>query len=162
LAHPAAQVSAGNPTLDVSPQHRGLFEWIVRGGETEGLPRLVEGFTRAQAASTPAETAALGREYRLPREALQPEHLASPEVRGALLEDMPMTAMIRNLATMTRVGVVAPRSDGTATVVAQLGDAERLRAARVHPVALLAALRTYQSGRGVRGRNEWNPVREVV
>jgi 60 kDa SS-A/Ro ribonucleoprotein len=72
---------------------------------------------------------------------------------------MPMTAMVRNLATMTRVGVVAPGSDGTATVVAQLGDAERLRAARVHPVALLAALRTYQSGRG---QNEWNPVREVV
>jgi 60 kDa SS-A/Ro ribonucleoprotein len=162
LAHPAAQVSAGNPTLDVSPEHRGLFEWIVRGGGTDGLPRLVEGFARAQAASTPAEAAALVREYGLPREALQPEHLTSAEVWTPLLEDMPMTAMIRNLATMTRVGVVAPGSDGTATVVAQLGDAERLRAARVHPVALLAALRTYQSGRGARGRHSWNPVREVV
>src|SRR6476646_8642109 len=44
LAHPAAQVSAGNPTLAVSAEHRGLFEWIVRGGETDGLPRVVEGF----------------------------------------------------------------------------------------------------------------------
>jgi 60 kDa SS-A/Ro ribonucleoprotein len=162
LAHPAAQVSAGNPTLDVSPQHRGLFEWIVRGGETDGLPRVVEGFARAQAAATPAESAALVSEYRLPREALQPEHLTSPDVWTALLEDMPMTAMIRNLATMTRVGVVAPGSAGLDTVVAQLGDADRLRAARVHPVALLAALRTYQAGRGVRGRHAWNPVREVV
>jgi hypothetical protein len=33
-------------------------------------------------------------------------------------------------------------SDGTARAVAQLGDAERIRAARVHPIALLAALRT--------------------
>jgi 60 kDa SS-A/Ro ribonucleoprotein len=32
----------------------------------------------------------------------------------------------------------------------------------VHPIALLAALRTYQAGRGARGRGEWNPVREVV
>jgi 60 kDa SS-A/Ro ribonucleoprotein len=32
----------------------------------------------------------------------------------------------------------------------------------VHPVALLAALRTYQAGRGARGRHSWNPVREVV
>src|ERR671937_861144 len=48
---------------------------------------------------------------------------------------MPMTAAIRNLATMTRVGVLAPGSAGTATVIAQLGD---------------------------RGRNEWAPLREVV
>ena len=48
---------------------------------------------------------------------------------------MPMTALIRNLATMTRVGVLAPGSDGTAKAVAQLGDAERIRRARVHPIA---------------------------
>ena len=73
-----------------------------------------------------------------------------------------MTALIRNLATMTRIGVIAPGSDGTAKVVAQLADTGRLRKARVHPIAVLAALRTYASGRGVRGRGEWNPVREVV
>ena len=162
LAHPARRVGAGNPELDVSAEHARLFEWIVRGGDTDGLPVLVEGFARAQAATTPRETAALVREYRLPREALQPEHLTSPEVWDALLDDMPMTALIRNLATMTRVGVLAPGSAGTAKAVAQLGDAERIRRARVHPVAVLAALRTYASGRGARGRGEWNPVRELV
>src|SRR6185312_9325143 len=66
LAHPASHVSAGNPTLDVTPQHAGLFEWIVRGTESDGLPRLVEGFLRAQRAEKASETAALVREYRLP------------------------------------------------------------------------------------------------
>ena len=70
-----------------------------------------------------------------------------------------MTALIRNLATMTRVGVLAPGSAGTAKVVAQLGDAERLRKARVHPIAVLAALRTYAAGHGARGRHSWTPVR---
>jgi 60 kDa SS-A/Ro ribonucleoprotein len=162
LAHPAEQVSAGNPTLDVSGKHARLFEWIACGGETDGLPRLVEGFVRAQTAATPAETAALVREFGLPREALQSEHLTSPEVWAALLEGMPMTALIRNLATMTRVGVIAPASDGTAKVVAQLGDADRIRRARVHPIAVLAALRTYASGHSARGRGEWGPVRGVV
>src|SRR5262249_20899582 len=162
LAHPGGHVSAGNPQLEVSTEHERLFEWIVRGGETEGLPRLVEGFVRAQRTSSPSESAALVAEYGLPREALQSEHLSSPQVWAALLEDMPMTAMIRNLATLTRVGVVAPGSWGTKTVVAQLGDADRIRRARVHPIALLAALRTYQAGRGVRGRNQWNPVRAIV
>jgi 60 kDa SS-A/Ro ribonucleoprotein len=162
LAHPAKQVSAGNPTLAVSPEHGRLFGWIVRGGETDGLPRVVEGFVRAQTAQTPRETAGLVRDYGLPREAVRPEHLTSSDVWEALLEDMPMTAMIRNLATMTRVGVLGARSAGTAKVVHQLGDRDRIRRARVHPIAVLAALRTYSAGRGARGRNEWKPVRMVV
>ena len=162
LAHPAQSVSAGNPTLQISDEHRALFEWIVRGGGTDRLPRLVEGFVRAQSATSASQAAALVREYRLPREAVQPEHLTSREVWEALLDEMPMTALIRNLATLTRVGVVAPRSRGTAAVVAQLGDPERIRRARVHPIALLIALRTYASGHGLRGHGTWVPVREIV
>jgi 60 kDa SS-A/Ro ribonucleoprotein len=155
-------VGAGNPELDVSDEHARLFEWIVRGGSADGLPRTVEGFVRAQRGTGPREAAELVREYRLPREALNPEHLTSPEVWEALLDEMPMTALIRNLATMTRVGVIAPGSDGTSKAVAQLGDADRIRRARVHPIAVLAALRTYASGQGVRGHGTWAPVREVV
>jgi 60 kDa SS-A/Ro ribonucleoprotein len=162
LAHPGRAVGAGNPRVAVSDEHARLFAWIVRGGDTTDLPAIVGAFAEAQAAGTPAATAALVREHGLPREAVRPEHLTSPEVWEALLERMPMTALVRTLATMTRVGVLAPGSAGTAAVVAQLGDAERLRRARVHPIAVLAALRTYASGRGARGRGEWNPVREVV
>jgi 60 kDa SS-A/Ro ribonucleoprotein len=162
LAHPGERVSSGNPTLDVSDAHARLFEWIVRGRVTDGLPRVVEGYGRAQSAEKPAESAALVREFGLPREAVRTEHLTSTEVWEALLEDMPMTAMIRNLATMTRVGVLESRSAGTAKVVEQLGDADHIRRARVHPIAVLAALRTYASGRGARGRGEWKPVRKIV
>jgi 60 kDa SS-A/Ro ribonucleoprotein len=162
LAHPAKRVSAGNPTLDLTPEHGRLFEWIVRGGAADGLPRLVDGFVRAQSAASPKESAALVREFGLPREALVSDHLTSPEVWEALLEDMPMTAMIRNLATMTRVGVLASGSAGTETVADRLADGARIRRARVHPIAVLAALRTYAAGRGARGRHSWSPVRAVV
>jgi len=162
LAHPARSVSAGNPTLELAPEHRGLFEWIARGGSTDGLPRIVEGFSLAQSADTPARTAELVRQYGLPREALQSEHLTSPEVWEALLEDMPMTALVRNLATMTRVGVLTPGSAGTSKAIEQIGDRERIRKARVHPIPLLAALRTYAAGRGVRGRGVWTAVPAIV
>ena len=151
LAHPAG-----------TGAHAQLFEWIARGGSTDGLPAIVEGFARAQAAATAKEAATLVSQYRLPREAVQPEHLGAPEVWEALLEAMPMTALLRNLATMTRVGVIAPGSAGTARALEQLGDAERLRRARVHPIAVLAALRTYAAGRGARGRNTWTPVVQVT
>src|SRR3954454_17020261 len=79
LSHPAQLVSAQNPVLDVSDEHARLFEWIVRGGTTCGLPAIVEGFVRSQAAHAPQDTARLVRQYGLPREALRPEHLGSPE-----------------------------------------------------------------------------------
>jgi 60 kDa SS-A/Ro ribonucleoprotein len=47
-------------------------------------------------------------------------------------------------------------------VVARLGDRAAIRRARVHPVALLVALKTYAQGRGVRGDGTWTPVPQVV
>ena len=37
-----------------------------------------------------------------------------------------------------------------------------MRKARVHPIALLSALRTYAAGRGVRGKHTWTPVGQIV
>jgi 60 kDa SS-A/Ro ribonucleoprotein len=162
LAHPGAEVSAGNPTLDVSSEQRRLFEWVVRGGEADGLPRIVDGYLRAQAATTASEAAELVREYELPREALRPQHLADPAVWAALLERMPMTAMIRNLAAMTRAGLLAPGADATSLVIERLADGERLARARIHPVSVLIAARTYAAGRGLRGRGTWQPVTGIV
>ncbi|MDA0181270.1 TROVE domain-containing protein [Solirubrobacter phytolaccae] len=192
LAHPGAKTRAGNPRLPVSDEHARLFEWIVRGGgetaaraggiaagggETaaraggtvagsedaaRGLPAVIGAFEAAQAATTAAETARLVREHGLPREAVKAEHLDDAEVWAALLERMPMTALLRNLATLTRVGVIAPGSFGADYAAEQLGDTDRLRKARVHPIAVLSALRTYASGHGVRSTRTWDPVAQVV
>jgi 60 kDa SS-A/Ro ribonucleoprotein len=74
---------------------------------------------------------------------------------------MPMTAMIRNLATLTRVGLLTEYSTGTEHVLTQLADTTRLRKAKVHPMALLIALKTYASGHGMRGSGTWTPVKSV-
>jgi len=96
------------------------------------------------------------------REAMRPDRLAAPGVWEGLLEDMPMTAMIRNLAAMTRAGVLAPGSRATAQVVERLADRERLGRAGVHPIAVLLAQTTYAFGRGMRGHGRWEPVTAVV
>jgi len=80
----------------------------------------------------------------------------------ALLEEMPMAALVRNLATLTRIGLVGTGSEWSRRVADQLGDRERLRRARVHPLGILSALRTYASGMGVRGQNSWKPVSKIV
>lgn len=132
------------------------------GESKEGLPQIIEGYERISQTTDEQDAVKLIRAYGLPREAVPTGLLNSKEVWEALLVDMPLTAMIRNLATMTRVGVIAPLSVGTGKVVADLGNAERLRKSRVHPMAILIALKTYAGGRGVRGSNTWTPVSAIV
>lgn len=100
--------------------------------------------------------------YRLPREALPTEALNRAEVWEALLQEMPMTAMIRNLGTMSKIGLLKPLSDAERLVAGRLTDAARLRGAKVHPIQVLSALRTYSSGRGVRSAATWTVSNKVV
>jgi 60 kDa SS-A/Ro ribonucleoprotein len=98
----------------------------------------------------------------LTREMVPTELLTHAVVWEALLERMPLTALIRNLGVMGKVGLLAPLSDAVQSVTARLGDRKAIRAARVHPMALLAALKTYAQGHGMMGKNTWRPVPQVV
>jgi 60 kDa SS-A/Ro ribonucleoprotein len=99
---------------------------------------------------------------RMPREAVPSTLLNEPIVWEALLEDMPMTAMVRNLGKMTSIGLVSDGSAASAKIIAQLADMERLKRARVHPLAMLVAMKVYAQGRGVKGSLTWQPVSRVV
>ena len=101
-------------------------------------------------------------DFNLAREHVPTELLNSLEVWAALLERMPMTALIRNLAKMTAIGLLTPLGDSTATVIAKLLDAKAVRASRLHPLAVLEAMRTYRCGHGFKGSREWHPIDEVV
>ncbi|MDQ3369666.1 MAG: TROVE domain-containing protein [Myxococcota bacterium] len=157
LAHPRA----------ASPSHDRLFAWAVNGVIPEGALEdpafsVIAAMAELKGCDDVGVAARLIRERRVPRECVPTELLTKPEIWEALLEAMPMTALIRNLATMTRVGLLAPGSAAAQRVAAQLRDSERLRKARVHPVSVLAALMTYQAGRGVRGSTTWAPVASIV
>jgi 60 kDa SS-A/Ro ribonucleoprotein len=153
LSHPAG-----------SGAHRALFDFICgREADLAELP-LVEAFVKAQAATQPAQWVNLIRDNpALSWEMLPDAALSSPLVWMALLDNgLPQTALMRQLPRLTRLGVLGPASAGTAAVAAQLADPERLARARVHPVSVLVALRTYAGGHGARGRETWQPVSEIT
>lgn len=156
LAHPSTQDEA----------RRALFAWIVAGTVPDAVPglALVEAFENAKRmeVANAQACATFVRESGLPREALPTEWLREPAVWEALLETMPLTAMLRNLATMTRVGLLTPMAEATKIVCTRLHDGARLRKARVHPVSALGALETYRAGHGARGSAQWTPVANVV
>lgn len=142
---------------------RSLFDWMCgRDTSLDGLP-IVEGYERAKTAGTAKDVAALVAEYGLSWEMLPDEHINTPVVWEALLDKgMPQTALIRQLPRLTRLGMLSPLGSRTAAVAAQLADPERLRKGRVHPVNVLVAQRTYASGHGARGGQEWSPSRPIV
>lgn len=158
LAHPKSDSAA----------RRGLFGWIVNPelgasglGAPDGSLALVGAFVRAQEATDVDAWGRLIEHHPLSWEMLPDAALGEPTVWRALVEKgMPQTALMRQLPRLTRLGVL----DGStrATVVRQLADPERLRKARVHPVNVLVASRTYAGGHGARSAAEWSPDRRVV
>jgi len=106
------------------------------------------------------------RTYRLPREAISTNFLNEKAVWAALLDNggqgMPMTALVRNLAKMTAIGLLTPLSEETNRVVQILGDEDLLRKSRVHPLQMLVALNTYQSGKGFLGSLTWAPTSQIT
>jgi 60 kDa SS-A/Ro ribonucleoprotein len=140
------------------PARKALFDWIS-GRSPEELPRIIEGFDAAQKQG--ADIPALIREFGLSWEMLPDEALNEVSTWDALLDGgMPQGALLRQLPRLTRLGIVAPFGGRTAEIAAQLVDPERLRRARVHPINLLVALKTYAKGNG-RG-SEWEPVTAIV
>eukprot|EP01047_Picozoa_sp_COSAG01_P072601 COSAG01_NODE_11588_length_1898_cov_2.739300_1_plen_453_part_10 len=99
---------------------------------------------------------------RLRREHVPSQLLSSVPVWTALLEGMPLTALTRNLAKLSSIGLVVDGSEAAAEIVRRLCDGDALRRARVHPMSLLFAHRTYSAGRGEKGKLTWSPCAEVV
>lgn len=128
--------------------HYAVKGWDSIGPDAPEQPHLKQIWAaeKAKKAATVEEIVGLIREFDLPRECIPTVFLKEKLVWKALLEKMPMTAMIRNLATMSRVGLLTPLSDASQTVVAALRSPERVIKARIHPIQVLSALRTYSNG----------------
>lgn len=153
LAHPVP----GTPEL------KDTFDWIVRGSVGEHVPRLIEGFVKAQAATDAPTWARLVAEYGLTWEMLPDPAVGEPAVWDALLDvGVPQTALMRQLPRLTRLGLLPDLGGRTGEVAAQLADPERLRRGRIHPVNALVAQRTYAAGRSARGAGTWTPTRAIV
>ena len=163
LAHPKATDETQN----------ALLHWAVKGWKDIGLDphpdaalRKVWAFERAKRATAADEIVKLVSDYNLPRECVPTQFLNDVKVWDALLDNggagMPLTAMIRNLGKMTAVGLVKPLSAASKRIVEKLEDPAALRKARMHPLSILMAHRTYRLGHGDKGGLKWTPDQSVV
>ncbi len=98
--------------------------------------------------------------FNLPREAIPTELLNNKEVWKGLLFHMPITAMMRNLAKMTNVGLFDD-SGMVDHVVHQLSNEDVIKQ-KLHPMQIMLALRTYAKGRGELGKLTWTPNSRII
>jgi 60 kDa SS-A/Ro ribonucleoprotein len=98
----------------------------------------------------------------LVRESVPTELLTDKEVWEALLEKMPITAMIRNLGNMSKNELLVAQSDAEKLVYKTITDPMILKKGRVHPIQILMAMKTYEGGHGLKGKGTWTPSRKVV
>ncbi|UBU10893.1 TROVE domain-containing protein [Nonomuraea gerenzanensis] len=159
IAHPAAD----------DEQRRTLFGWIAGNvGDDrarEVLPA-VDRFLTAKAVTTPAEAIEVVTTAKVPWEFLPDSVLKDPSVWEALIETIGMTALIRNLARMTRLGTLKPMGAATSRAVRRLTNREAIVRARIHPMDAWLAMRVYKSGVAQpnprAARQTWHPVPEIL
>ncbi len=139
----------------VSVELQGAFDPAV-------VPELLTGYEELLKTEKPADVVKLIERYRFTHEMIPSQHKNSPDVWKALLLHMPLGALVRNLGKLTAVGVIAPLSIGGAWVSMRVGNREEIHKARLHPIALLSALRVYSQGHGDKGSLTWKPDQRVV
>jgi 60 kDa SS-A/Ro ribonucleoprotein len=137
----------------------------------KGMPSfsgIVNAFEIAQTLSTTSRgdiDTAIGliQEFNLPWEALPTEFLNEKKIWEALIPSMGMTAMIRNLAKMTSISVIGSNLDkNTKLIVSSLTDPKIVQESKVHPLNILVAMKTYSSGKGLKGSLTWQPVGAIT
>ncbi|MEO1429254.1 MAG: TROVE domain-containing protein [Cyanobacteria bacterium J06633_8] len=151
-----------------TPDHELLFHWVVKGWEelptnipSEALAQIwwYEWLKRNPDRATEAIT-----KGRLTHEMTAPVAKMDKQAWQLLFNEMPIGAMLRNLGSLTELDVLRTDEPGNLDrVEAVLNSKQHLRKGRIHPIDVLKALKTYQSG-GKLGRSKktWNPVSRIV
>lgn len=154
LAHPLPHGEA----------RKALYRWAVGAEDVplESLTGLVAGLEQLKHAESESQVIELIHRYKAPREVIPTGYLTSPLVWSALLPNLGLTALLRNLGNLSKCGLLAAGAQVLPEVTARITDREGLRRARVHPLQVLAALVTYQQGHGMLGHGEWKVVPQVV
>lgn len=102
------------------------------------------------------------KKYRLAREHIPNVWFSSVKVWEAMVIDMPITSMIRNLGKMTSIGLFNNGWSNISRVVSKITNEEVLRKGRVHPLVILNALNVYKAGKGDKGSLTWSPEGRIM
>lgn len=145
--------------------HDAIFAWICSGSNEKSYNRWIEkrlnvskqgthsldyinAYEAAKDASSEEEIIELIRNHNLTFEMIPTEY-RSAKVWEALLRSMPLWAMVRNLRNMTKAGLLTTSNFyAVHTVASRLRDVDYIHLSRMHPLAILKAIKAYSTSEG--------------
>lgn len=151
--------------LSVDTKLNSTFDWITHNTIGDETPELIRAFIKANDESTSiSEICKLIEEQPFSWEMLPDRVINEPKIWESLIgsDRVGLTALIRQLPRLTRIGLLDPFNNMTQVVVNLLTDQDALKRARIHPINLLVAHRTYEGGQSERGSSKWKPVTKII
>jgi 60 kDa SS-A/Ro ribonucleoprotein len=148
-----------HPKMDGAKQ--SVARWVTKGEVSEDMPDILKGVEAAKAEKSAWNVAHIVREYGLSREMIPTQYLTDKAVMIALLETMPITAMLRTLNLYAAADLHTDASVVEHTIK-RITDEQVLKNGRVHPMSIFLALAVYASGHGARGGKTWTPNKAIV
>lgn len=149
-------------------EHNQLFQWVVKGWEQ--LPEEIPHQSLAQIwwyewlKRNPDQSHRAIAQGNLTHEMAAPVGKMDKQAWQLLFNQMPIGALLRNLGSLTEIGVLrTDLPENIDRVESVLNNPEHLRKGRIHPIDVLKALKTYKSG-GKLGRSTktWEPVGRLI
>ena len=138
----------------------GKLDDIREIENVDGL-ELIHAFETIKKSDNEGEIISLITKHNLPMELIPTEKRSVP-VLEALLPNLGITALIRNLGMYTSKGLFENYSDLSRMAIKNINNIDILKKGRIHPMFVLNALVTYSNGHGEKGKLSWNVNQNIV
>lgn len=145
-----------------SEAQSAMFRYAARAESSEALPSLYADVARLNGGDMSSSQVInmIETNKDLSWEMIPSKYRGDAKVLSALVPNMGLTAVIRQLGLLTSHGVTNS-SEMRNLIVSKITDKDALKNGRVHPITILNAFKTYGSGRGVKGSLVWSPDYKV-
>lgn len=122
----------------------------------------LEAYDALQAAGSVKDVIRLIEQYKAFQEIVPTQWLKDANVWRALLPNLGITALVRNLGRLTSLGVLNGMSDADVYVQNALRNEDLIRKGRLHPLTVLNGWMAYSGNAERKGSLEWKPVAQIA
>ncbi len=157
----ADAIKLSHPTAKSASQNALLKYAIGKTPEAEVEQPLIQAYGKAQTAKG-KDLVKVIQEGKLTWEMVPTESLNDEDVLTALLPNMPLIALMRNLNRFSYNGMTKGNTTTTKAIVNKLTDGEFVAKSGVHPINVINSMLTYSQGAGNKGNKTWDVNQNIV
>ena len=136
---------------------KGLEDYLLKENLNDITTEYLQDYEKLKTTDDVEKALELIKKHSFVREHIPTSLLNNAEIWNELTQNMPLTALLRNLNKLTITGVLSEYPGTKAKVLSRLVSRENINKSKVHPFQILIALQTYSKGKGFKGSSSWTP-----